>query len=157
VVEPQAEKFSRLPMSTIDLNKNFKVIVSNLELRGFGGPTRLSSKMGYTTTAQLNSVLSGESQLSTKAIISLIENLNVNPTFLFLGKGEMFSAEESELDSLQKKSSEWERKYFEIQDELLKCKAELEKAVNRYNKLIDITSIALDKSQKSDEKDKSEE
>jgi hypothetical protein len=144
-------------MATIDILKNFKVIMNNLELRGFGGPTRIASKMGYTTTTQLNSVLSGESQLSTKAIISLIENLNVNPTYLFLGKGEIFSVEDSELESLKQKSSDWERKYFDIQDELFKCKAELEKAVNRYNKLIDITSIALDKTQKADKKEPSKE
>lgn len=142
---------------SIDLLKNFKVILNNLELQGFGGPTRIASKMGYTTTTQLNSVLAGESQLSTKAIISLIENLNVNPTYLFLGKGEIFLTEESEIDNLQKKSSEWEQKYFGMQDELIKCKAELEKAVNRYNKLIDITSIALDKTQKTDKKETQEE
>jgi transcriptional regulator with XRE-family HTH domain len=141
----------------VDLTKNFRVILNNLELKGYGGPTRIASKMGYTTTTQLNSVLSGESQLSTKAIISLIENLNVNPSYLFFGQGEIFLSEESEIDNLQKKCSEWEHKYYGVQDELFKCKAELEKAVNRYNKLIDITSIALDKTHKTDQKEAPEE
>ena len=140
----------------MDLTKNFKVILNNLELQG-KRPTYIAREMGYTTTSQLNSVMSGESQLSAKAIISLIENLNVNPTFLFLGKGEVFQSGEIEIIALQNRCSEWEQKYYAMQDELLKSKAELEKAVNRYNKLIDITSIALDKTQKADEKDKSEE
>ena len=57
------------------------------------------------------------------------------------------------MEALQKKCSDWERKYFTLQDELFKCKAELERAIYRYNKLIDITSIALEKSQKPDEKE----
>jgi len=142
-------------MGTVDLTKNFKVILNNLELQG-KRPTYISREMGYSTTTQLNSVLSGKSQLSTKAIISLVENLKVNPTFLFLGKGEIFINQVSELDDLQKKCSDWERKYSDMQDELLKCKAELEKAVNRYNRLIDITSLALDKTQKSDKKETEE-
>lgn len=140
----------------IDLTKNFKVILNNLELQG-KRPTYISREMGYSTTAQLNSVVSGESQLSTKAIISLIENLNINPTFLFLGKGEVFQSGDIEIISLQNKCTEWEKKYNALQDELFKCKAELEKAVNRYNKLIDITSIALDKTQKTDKKETPEE
>lgn len=140
-------------MNTIDILKNFKVIINNLELRGFGGPTRIAGKMGYTTTTQLNSVLAGESQLSTKAIISLIENLNVNPAYLFLGQGEMFLSEESEIDNLQKKCSEWERKYLEAEAKLLKCNENLERANFHYNKLVEITSIALDKAQDKNKKD----
>ena len=63
----------------------------------------------------------------------------------------MFLTDENELEAIQKEKSDWERKFFSIQDELFKCKAELERAVYRYNKLIDITSIALDKTQKPKE------
>jgi hypothetical protein len=83
--------------------------------------------------------------------MGLIENLQVNPYYLFLGKGEMFMSDESEIDRLSREKSEWERKFFELQDELFKCKEELELAVNRYNRLIDITSIALDKTHKTTE------
>jgi hypothetical protein len=137
-------------MSNIDLKQNFAAILSALEERGMKR-TSIAKEIGYTTTAQLNSTLSGDSLLSTKAIIGLIENLNVNPTFMFLGQGEMFLTDESEFETLRKEYSELQRKFFANQDDLIKCKAELERAIYRYNKLIDITSIALDKTQKSDE------
>jgi hypothetical protein len=139
----------------IDLTKNFNEIYEALFTKKMN-VTGIAKAMGYTTSAQLHSALKGESMLSTKAIISLIQNANVNPTYLFLGKGEMFGTDESELENLRKNCSEWERKYFTVQDELFKCKAELERAIHRYNKLIDITSIALDKTQKSDKQDDKE-
>jgi hypothetical protein len=131
----------------INLTKNFNEIFEALSRKKMN-VTGIAKAMGYTTSAQLHSVSKGDSMLSTKAIISLIQNANVNPNYLFLGKGEMFVTDESELDNLHKMCSEWERKYFDVQDELIKCKAELERAIHRYNKLIDITSIALDKTQK---------
>jgi len=143
-------------MSAISLKQNFGRVLRTLEGRGMK-PTAIAKEIGYTTTAQLNSTLAGDSLLSTKAIISLIENLNVNPTYLFLGEGEMFLTDESELATLKKQYSELERKFFGNQDDLIKCKAELEQAIYRYNKLIDITSIALDKTQKSDKKKDSDE
>jgi len=132
-----------------ELKHNFGRVLVALENKGMKR-TRIAKEIGYTTTSQLNSTLSGESLLSTKAIMGLIENLNVNPTYLFLGKGEMFKTDESELESLQTKYSELERKFYANQDDLFKSKEELERAIHRYNKLIDITSIALDKSQNLD-------
>lgn len=143
-------------MSAISLKQNFGRVLRTLEGRGMK-PTAIAKEIGYTTTAQLNSTLLGDSLLSTKAILSLIENLKVNPTYLFLGEGEMFLTDESELATLKKQYSELERKFFGNQDDLIKCKAELEQAIYRYNKLIDITSIALDKTQKSDKKKDSDE
>lgn len=141
-------------MSIINLQQNLESILHALEEKGMK-PTNIAKEIGYTTTAQLNSTLGGKSMLSTKAIIGLIENLQVNPTFLFLGKGDMFITGETELERIQKEYSELERKFFANQDDLLKCKQELEIAVRRYNKLIDITSIALDKTQNAAEnKDK---
>jgi hypothetical protein len=46
--------------------------------------------MGYTTTSQLNNVLDGTSCISTPALMNLVKNYNVNPTFLFTGEGEKF-------------------------------------------------------------------
>lgn len=140
----------------VDLKQNFTNILKALEEKG-KKPTYIAREMGYTTTAQLNSVLSGESQLSTKAVIGLIENIRVNPMYLFLGKGEMFMTGESELESLQKKYSELERKFYANIDDLLKSKAELERAINRYNNLIDITSIAMDKTKKPKEEERSDD
>lgn len=133
-------------MYEINLTKNFKQIFDALQRMDMN-ITGIAKSMGYTTSAQLHSVLNGESMLSTKAIISLIQNGNVNPAFLFLGQGEMFLSDESEVQRLRKECSAWEQKFFAIQDDLFKSQAELEKAVQRYNRLIDITSIAMEKAQ----------
>lgn len=136
-------------MPSINLKQNFARILRTLEEKDMKR-TNFAKEIGFTTTAQLNSVLSGESMLSTKAITGLINNLKVNPTYLFLGQGEMFLSDESELEKLKKEHSELERKFFANQDELLKSKQELEIAISRYNNLIDITSIALDKTKNQD-------
>ena len=134
----------------INLSDNLRNIVNTLEKRHNMKLTHIAKAIGFTTTTQLHNAIGATSSISTKAIVGLISNLNVNPNFLFLGKGEMFLTDENELEAIQKEKSDWERKFFSIQDELFKCKAELERAVHRYNKLIDITSIALDKTQKSE-------
>jgi hypothetical protein len=41
-----------------------------------------------------------------KAILALIENLNVNPNFLLLGKGNIFLTDEDEIDKLRKENQE---------------------------------------------------
>jgi len=135
----------------INLSDNLRLIVNTLEQRHNMKFTHIAKAIGFTTTTQLHNAMGTTSSISTKAIVGLISNLNVNPNFLFLGKGEMFLTDENELEAIQKEKSDWERKFFSIQDELFKCKAELERAVYRYNKLIDITSIALDKTQKPKE------
>ncbi len=135
----------------IDLSKNLSLIVHTLEKRHNMKFTNIAKAIGFTTTTQLHNAMGATTSISTKAIVGLILNLNVNPTFLFLGKGEMFLTDGDELEAIQKEKTEWERKFYSLQDELLKCKAELERAVHRYNKLIDITSIALDKTQTSKE------
>ncbi len=131
----------------INLSNNLSLIVNTLEKRHNMKFTNIAKAIGFTTTTQLHNAMGATTSISTKAIVGLILNLNVNPTFLFLGKGEMFLTDGDELEAIQKEKAEWERKFYSLQDELLKCKAELERAVHRYNKLIDITSIALDKTQ----------
>ena len=135
-----------------NLTRNFNDIFAAVSNKGVKR-TAFAKAMGYSSTSQLAATLEGEAMISTKAIIELVRNFNVSPTFLFTGEGEIFLTDESEMEGLQKKCSDWERKYFTLQDELFKCKAELERAIYRYNKLIDITSIALEKSQKPDEKE----
>ncbi|MFZ2340326.1 MAG: hypothetical protein WAW07_11480 [Bacteroidales bacterium] len=134
----------------INPKQNLGLIVRALQHEHNMKLTHIAKAIGFTTTTQLHNAMGATSGISANAIIGIIANLNVNPTFLFFGKGEMFLTDESELEAIQKEKSEWERKFFGLQDELFKCKAELERAVNRYNKLIDITSIALDKTQKPD-------
>ena len=135
----------------INLSVNLLLIVATLQKQYKMKFTHIAKAIGFTTTTQLHNAMGATTSISTKAIVGLILNLNVNPTFLFLGKGEMFLTDGDELETIQKEKAEWERKFYSLQDELLKCKAELERAVHRYNKLIDITSIALDKTQKPEE------
>ena len=136
----------------IDLTKNFRHIFTAVSNKGIKR-TAFAKSLGYSSTSQLSVTLEGEAMISTKAIIELIKNFNISPTYLFTGQGEMFLPDESEMESLRLKYSELESNFFANQDNLFKCKAELERAIYRYNKLIDITSIALDKSQKSDLKE----
>jgi hypothetical protein len=89
--------------------------------------------------------------LSTKAIIGLVENLKVNPNFLFLGMGEMFITDESELDSLQKQYAELELKHGKLGDQAIECAKMLKVAEDRYNRLIDITSVALENTRNKQE------
>lgn len=136
----------------IDVRQNLERVVSTLQNRDMK-LTNIAKAMGYTTTTQLHHTLEGKSMLSTKAVIELIQNLNVNPLFLYTGKGEMFFSDESELDSLQKKYAELERKHGSLADDAIRLAMELKQAVDRYNKLIDITSAAMENTQKQNPKE----
>ena len=48
--------------------------------------TAYARAMGYSSTAQLSATLDGEALISTKAVIELVKNFNVNPTYLFTGQ-----------------------------------------------------------------------
>lgn len=139
-------------MSAINLQQNFENILNALKEKGMRN-TNIAKEIGYTTTNQLHATRSGKSMLSTKAVIGLIENLNVSPAYLFLGKGEMFNPDETEQQRLQKEYSKLNQDFVSVQNELWKCKEQLAQAVYRYNKLIDITSLALDNKQSSESKD----
>ncbi len=52
--------------------------------------TKIARGIGFTSTVQLHKTLKGSSTLSTRAIINLIKNFNINPTYIFLGTGDMF-------------------------------------------------------------------
>ena len=95
--------------------------------------------------------------MQIKKVQTIIENADVYPSYLFLGEGFMFLTEDTELENLKKRYSEMEKDYFSNRNELIKCKAELGKAIHRYNKLIDITSIAMEKTQKPDDNEDSKE
>ena len=129
-------------MATTDIKQNFARILRTLEEKGMK-PTSIAKLIGYTTTTQLNSTLKGESLLSTKAIIGLIENLNVNPFYLFLGNGDMFISDESEVENLQKENREWIQRH----NEALKTSIELRETIKMLEKrnadLIDLSSAAI--------------
>jgi len=126
----------------VDLKQNFTNILKALEEKG-KKPTYIAREMGYTTTAQLNSVLSGESQLSTKAVIGLIENIRVNPMYLFLGKGEIFLSEKSEIDNLQNENRDLIIKHNEALKTIMVLNEKIKVLEKRNADLIDISSAAL--------------
>jgi len=52
--------------------------------------TYIAHQIGYTTTTQLENVLTGVALISTKAILNLVRNFGVNPTYIFTGLGEPY-------------------------------------------------------------------
>jgi len=126
----------------IKLQQNLARIIRTLEGQG-KKPTQIAHAIGYTTTRQLYNTLEGKSLLSIKAVKGLIQNLNVNPVYLFFGKGNIFLTDESELEVLSGENRELKQKY----DESLKIILELSEAIKalekRNNDLIDISSAAI--------------
>ena len=139
-------------MSAIDLKQNFSRILRTLEGQGMK-TTNIAKSMGYTTTSQLHSILDGDSLVSTKAIISMIENLNVNPNYLFLGKGAMFITDADEVEELRKKIHELEHNHSEAVKTVFALNEIIQKLEKRNADLIDLTSAAIKyhKGQKQDE------
>jgi transcriptional regulator with XRE-family HTH domain len=129
-------------MGSSDLSENLTFIVQALKEQG-NKTTKIASSMGYTTTVQLNSVLEGKSILSTKAIIKLIDNLNVSPNFLFLGKGEIFNVGNSEQERLLKENEELRKWHSESIKDSLKFAEEKKRWEMKYNELLDITTAAI--------------
>ncbi len=129
-------------MVKIDLKKNFAQIVRTLESQGLK-PTNISKAIGYTTTAQMNNILDGDSVLSTKAIIGLIEHLNVNPEYLFLGKGDIFLTDETEVDKLRKENQDLMIKNNAAETTIIQFKDTIDKLEKRNADLIDISAAAI--------------
>jgi len=131
-------------MSNEDLKRNFEQIFQEIESTG-NKRTNLSRLMGYTTTAQLNSVLDGTSMLSTKAIISLIENLNVNPLFLFLGKGPMLLnvSDEDETNLLRKENEELRHNHSEATKTVNILQVRVQELEKSNADLLEMSSAAL--------------
>ncbi len=99
--------------------------------------------MGYTTTAQLNSTLEGNSVLSTKAILAMVENLKVNPTFLLLGRGNMFLTEKDEVEQLNTQLKDCLSKHQEAIDTIKELNEKIIMLEKRNDDLVDITSAAI--------------
>jgi transcriptional regulator with XRE-family HTH domain len=125
-----------------NLTRNFNDIFAAVSNKGIKR-TAFAKAIGYSSTSQLTATLEGEAMISTKAIIELIRNFNVSPTFLFTGQGEIFLTEESEIENLRKEN----RVLTQNHDALVKTTFELNKIIQemdkRYIDLIDITSTAI--------------
>jgi len=129
-------------MNKIDLKSSFTKIYNHLVKQG-QKTTNIAKQIGFTTTTQLSNVLTGKSQLSTQAIIGLIENLNVNPTFLFLSQGDMFLTNENELYKLRQEHEELLQKFHSLGDDAVKLGKRAIEMEKKYNALQDITTIAI--------------
>jgi hypothetical protein len=129
-------------MATIKLTENFNRIFDSLQEKKLN-VTSIAKSMGYTTSAQLHSAKKGESQLSTKAIISLIENANVNPTFLFLGIGDMFLSDESEIETIKKENQELTQRLIESGTMVNGLREVIKKLEKRNEDLIELSTAAI--------------
>lgn len=129
-------------MASTTLNQNFARVIRTLEGQGMK-PTRIAKSIGYTTTSQLNSGVNGESLISTKALIGLVENLKVNPIYLFLGKGDMFLTEDSEIEQLRTENREWIQKHNEAIKTIMELSETIKKLEKRNDDLIELSSAAL--------------
>ncbi|HOI78289.1 MAG TPA: hypothetical protein PLI30_01655 [Petrimonas sp.] len=121
--------------------KCFIHIIDDLKAQG-NNLTSISKSMGYTSTSQLHNAMSEDGLPSTKAIIALIENYKVNPSYLFLNQGDIYS-DESELERVKTELS----KYTQMHNEAVKTVNSLNEMVKtleqRNADLIDITADAL--------------
>jgi len=139
---------------SVELKQNLSAILSALEERGMK-TTNIAKSMGYTTTSQLHSIVDGDSLVSTRAIINMIENLSVNPTYLFLGKGAMFLTDEDEIEELRKKIHELEHNHSEAVKTVYSLYGIIQKLEKRNADLIDLTSAAI-KYHKGQQEDKTD-
>ena len=125
-----------------DITRNFNDIFTAVSNKGVKR-TAFAKAMGYSSTSQLAATLEGEAMISTKAIIELVRNFNVSPTFLFTGQVEIFLTDESEIENLRKEN----RILIQNHDVALKTIKELyeiiKKSDQRYAELIEITSVAI--------------
>ena len=135
----------------IDITKNFNHIFAAVSNRGIKR-TAFAKAMGYSSTSQLSVTLEGEAMISTKAIIELIKNFNINPTYLFTGSGEIFLTEKEELDELKTLITRLEMDKNEITKKAFEL-ADMVKVLEKRNgDLIDITALALRNYKKDEEK-----
>ena len=126
----------------LDITKNFNDIFVAISNKGIKR-TAFAKAMGYSSTSQLAATLEGEALISTKAIIELVKNFKVSPTFLFTGQGDIFLTDESEIDNLRKEN----RILIQNNDAAQKTTKELyellKKSDLRYAELIEITTAAI--------------
>lgn len=135
----------------LDLTNNFRHIFTAVSNKGIKR-TAFAKAMGYSSTSQLSVTLEGEAMISTKAIIELIKNFNINPTYLFTGRGEIFLTEKEELDELKTLITRLEMDKNEITKKAFEL-ADMVKVLEKRNgDLIDITALALRNYKKDEEK-----
>ena len=134
----------------LNITKNFNNIFAAVSNRGIKR-TAFAKAMGYSSTSQLSVTLEGEAMISTKAIIELIKNFNINPTYLFTGQGEIFLTEKDELDQLKTLITKLEMDKNEIIKKVFELGNMARVLEKRNGDLIDITALALRNYKKDEE------
>jgi len=129
-------------MLNINVTENINRIFHELLARRMN-ISAIAKSMGYTSSSQLHNVSKGDSMISTKAITALIQNANVNPTFIFLGTGDMFLTEESEVDRMKKEREEMVQKLKESELKIVELSERINHLEKRNADLIDISSAAI--------------
>jgi hypothetical protein len=125
-----------------ELKKNLMKIIQTLEGQGMK-PYKIAQAIGYAATRQLDNTIDGKSMLSIKAVMGLINNLHINPIFLFLGKGDMFLADETEIETLRRENQEWIQRHNETVKTIISLTEIIKKLEKRNDDLIEISSAAL--------------
>ncbi len=133
-----------------NIQQNFSRIYRTIVDQGIKR-TAFAKAMGYSSTSQLSATLDGEALISTKAVIELIKNFNVNPTYLFTGQGPMFLAEKEEVDELKEQVSKLEQDKNEMAKTVLKLNEMVKTLEERNANLIDLTAIAMKNFKKEEE------
>jgi cell shape-determining protein MreC len=131
-----------MPNLNINITENINRIFDEFFARAMN-ISGIAKSMGYTSSSQLHNVRKGDSMLSTKAIAALIQNANVNPTYIFLGTGDMFLTEESESERLKKENLELSRKLKESELLITELNERIKHLEKRNADLIDISSAAI--------------
>jgi len=139
------------------LKQNLARIIRTLEGQGMK-PIKIAHAIGYAATRQLDNSTEGKSMLSIKAVRGLINNLHVNPIYLFLGKGDMFLADETEIQTLRRENQEWIQRHNEVVKTVMALYEIIKKLEKRNADLIDLSSAALkyNQGQKQEEQEKGE-
>lgn len=145
-------------MTNVNLTQNFARIIRHLQDEGMNSTT-IAKMIGYTSTSQLNNSLEDKSMLSTKAILTMIERLNVNPIYLFMGKGDMFlnESEETEFTKLYNAYNTLQKQFNESQETIKRLKEKngiLEKMTS--NLLVDTATLIKSLNADSDNLDEQE-
>jgi hypothetical protein len=130
-------------MTKVNLQENFNRIFEELSVGTVSKVSKIAKLMGYTTTTQLHSVLNGDSLLSTKAIVSLIEKADVNPSYLFLGQGHMFGNDVDAISVLKKENQELNQRLEESGKMVNDLREVIQELKKRNDDLIDLSSAAI--------------
>ena len=130
----------------VNVNRNFKAIVNYFEEQGMS-KTAFCRHVGYTSTAQINEILTSTKKPSGNVLIRMVEELNVSPMYLFYGQGEIIynkgQNNEDQLFLSKLKIETLTDTIEELKNENAKLKQQNEDLSEMYSALLTNTSGAI--------------